>query len=389
MESIKYQQVNWVDGMNINKSHLLGLENEITDHLRDAQQNQVDALSYGLLPATPGMDDPVDIWMNIDSQNRVSVHLNRCNAVTLGGARIEITREIADQLKLSAKELRSILQLDENANDDLMVVLTCDPFDRVPIGDADPSETPPRKPYTLPKYTLDLVPVKDMGIGEVGLYHLVVGKINVNSGKAVLQDSYIPPSTTVRSHPFLMEAHERQVRFLGELEFNSIQIIQKVYTKQIKNAMAQIITVICRSLIQYSNHQSAFLSQVLPYRSPVFMVIHAASMARIIKNEIMLRAGIGAEQLLNYLAEWCGLNQAEFEKDLDSMISHDYAHYDIRRSIDEIDRFMDIVSSLFQKLAELEYIGKKSRTDIFVKEEAINAESKEEKAVWRGRFLAE
>ncbi len=389
MESIKHQQVNWVDGMNINKSHLLGLENEITDHVRDARQNQVDALSYGLLPSAPGMDDPVDIWMNIDSQNRVSVHLNRCNAVTLGGVRIEITREIADQLKLSAHELRSVLQLDESANDDLLVILTCDPFSRIPVGDADPGETPPRKPYTLPNYSLDLVPAKNMGIGEVGLYHLVVGKIEVNSGKAVLQDSYIPPSSSARSHPFLMEAHERQVRFLSELEFNCIQIIQKVYTKQIKNGLAQIITVICRALIQYTSHQSTVFEQVVPYRSPVFMVTHTAAMARIIKNEITLRAGIGAEQLLTYLAEWCGLNQAEFEKDLDAMIGHDYQHYDIRRSIEAIDSFMGIVSSLFQKLAELDYIGKKSKTNIFVKEEAVNAEPKEEKATWRGRFLAE
>ncbi len=375
--------------MNINKSHLIGLENEMTDHLRDAQQHQIDGLSYGLLPASPDMDKAVDIWMNIDNQNQLTVHLNHCRAITRGGVRIEITKAIADQLRLSANELRSMVQLGKDSSDNLMVVLTADPFNRVPVGDADPEETPPRKPFTLPNYTLSLVPEKEMGPGEFGQYHITIGKISVSHGKAVLEDSYIPASMTVGSHPLLMESWERQMRFLSELERNCVSIIQKIFTKQIKNNLAHIITLICRNLIQYINYQAAYFRQIAQNRPPVYMVTHTASMARVIRNEIDIRQGTGAEQLLNYLSEWCGLNQAGFEKVLDEMIGLNYEHHNIRYSLDEIDRFIDVIAPLFHKLAELDYIGKKSKTNIFVKEETLEQEPNEEKSVWRGRFLAE
>lgn len=389
MENIKHQPVNWVDGMNINKSHLTSLENEITDKVRDVQQNQLNPFSYGLLPISSGEDKPVDIWMNIDNQNNLSVHLNYCRAVTLGGIRIDITKAFVEQMKLSAHELRTIMQLDDGANEDLMVVLTANPFERIPIGNADPEENPPRKPFTLPNYTLSLVPVKDMGNGELGLYHLTIGKININQGKASLDEAYIPSSTSVRSHPDLIDAHLKQVRFLSDLESNCVQIIQKIFTKQIKNNLAYIVTSICRQLLQFINHESSSFSQVVPNQSPVYLLTHAASVARIIRNEIDIRKGVGAEQLLTYLSEWCGLNQAGFEKTLNDVIGFSYQHHQIKESVKSVEVFMSVIAPLFHKLAELAYIGKKNQSNIFVKEEKLNEENKEDKSIWRGRFLAD
>lgn len=389
MESIKHQPVNWVDGMNINKSHLISLENEITDKVRDVQQNQLNPISYGLLPISSDEDKPVDIWMNIDNQNNLSVHLNYCRAVTLGGIRIEITKALAEQMKLSAHELRAMVQLDGGSNEDLMIVITADPFNRIPIGNADPEENPPRKPYALPTYALSLIPEKDMGNGELGLYHLTIGKININQDKASLAEEYIPASTAVKSHPYLIETHLKQVRFLSDLELNCVRILQKIFTKQIKNNLAYIVTAICRQLIQLINHQSSNFNQVVPSQPPVHLLTHAASIARIIRNEIDIRTGVGAEQLLTYLSEWCGLNQASFENTLNDIIGFKYEHHQIRESVNSIEVFMSVIGPLFNKLAELDYIGKKSQSNIFVKEETLDNESKEDKSVWRGRFLAD
>ena len=53
------------------------------------------------------------------------------------------------------------------------------------------------------------------------------------------------------------------------------------------------------------------------------------------------------------------------------MIELNYQHNDINKSLLYVSNFTKLMASLFKKLNELEYIGKKSDSNIFVKEEVI------------------
>ena len=46
----KYKQVNWVDGMKVNKSHFIGQENYFAARINDISDNYLDNNNYGLLP---------------------------------------------------------------------------------------------------------------------------------------------------------------------------------------------------------------------------------------------------------------------------------------------------------------------------------------------------
>ena len=389
METMKYQQVNWVDGMNINKHHLLSLENELTDYVRDAQQQQVGPLSYGLLPAPSPSESSAGIWMNIEHQDKLVVQLDHCRAVTLGGARIEITPAIAEQLRLSAVSLQATVPLIDEEDQDWLVVLSVDPFRRVPVGEADPEETPPRKPYTLPHYAISLVAESDQGVQEFGQYHLTIGKVTVRQGTATQQEDYIPACTSVSSHADLRTLHRRLGQFLSQLERHCLTIIQKIHTKQITNELAVIIHHLCRSILQFTAHEITRVQHVAGHQPPIHLFAHGAGLARLIRNEIDQWQGAGAEQLLTYLSEWCGINQATFEERLSNMIEMRYQHHRLRDVATRTEEFINTTAPLFQKLAELDYIGKKTNTQIFVKEEAVNPAPPEKKSIWRGRFLAD
>ena len=103
MEPIKHHQVNWMDGMKINKQHFIDMENSLNDHLMDSMETAMNSYNYGLLPPLPGKVNSLKTVLSADNQNRIHVKILECRAITPGGARIEILENSSDtfcQVKL-------------------------------------------------------------------------------------------------------------------------------------------------------------------------------------------------------------------------------------------------------------------------------------------------
>src|SRR5690606_37250787 len=105
------------------------------------------------------------------------------------------------------------------------------------------------------------------------------------------------------------------------------------------------------------------------------MVSILSQLGRTIKNTIDIYQGTGKDELLIYFVEWCDLNQSQFEGVIAEVVNLEYKHNDIRASMDRCLRFMKEVVTLFQKLSELEYIGRKTEKTLLVKEEQIKKEN--------------
>ena len=80
-EPLKYFQVNWVDGMKINKNHFIHQENAYSDQIKDAIGLGIHKNNYGLLPPYPGRGSPLKIVLNIDNQNSLRVKVFECRPV--------------------------------------------------------------------------------------------------------------------------------------------------------------------------------------------------------------------------------------------------------------------------------------------------------------------
>lgn len=371
MKAKNRHRVNWIDGMKINKNHFIDLEDSLLFAIKNSEQKQVTPISYGLLPDFSEQGSSIDVSISVDGQNTIEVILNQCKAVTLGGYQINISEATKPLLEQSGYILKHQYEI---ASDDseFYVVLTVNPFKRVPVGDADPEEEPPRHPYVLPEYKLDVLTKSEVTNKELGLHHLTIGKVVLEDGKPVVIEDFIPPCRSIQSHADLKYTYADIVTFLNTLESYAMHIIQKIHQKKQTNDLAHMVLHISQRMLVFLNRSISEFRMNDKYEPPIVMINKLSSLARVIKSSLDVFIGTGKEELLNYLTNWCDLNQGAFENVLVDMIEIKYEHTDINASLHNASAFTKLMLSLFKKLNELEYIGKKSDSNIFVKEEVVD-----------------
>jgi hypothetical protein len=385
-----YLPVNWIDGMKINKLHFLAQDSAFLFQLAQTVSGLLNDLNYGLLPPLSN-DKGLKLFLSTDNQQKVQVRLHSCRAITAGGYYLEFTSDTA----LKGNNLQSGLISQQISFKDLkekaasyFVVLTIDPFKRIPFGEADPAEIPPRIPFSTPFYSLDLVACSEVTKNRLGSFQLPLGKMIIDDQKALLDESYIPPCSTVSSHPDLLEIHASLEQFFSKMESYALIIIQKIQQKKQANEMAVIVQKLCEQVLFFTGTEVAELKSMGLVQAPVYIVSKLCSLARVFKNTLDCYLGSGKEELVNYLIEWCSFTKGELESAILSASNHQYDHLDINSSVEKVSVFTIIISNLFHQLARLEYIGKRKEAGIFVKEEVISpAPSSDPKK--RRSFLAD
>jgi hypothetical protein len=369
-EPLKYHHVNWVDGMKINKNQFIALENASKDLIRDGISVWLNEHNYGLLPAFPGTGDSLNVVLTVDNQKTLRVRLFQCRAITPGGSRIEVLGN-SSQLHgfaVPIPEATFEIVAGETALT-LFVVLSVNIFGRVPVGNADPAEEPPRYPSIIPQYKVHLVPEDQVSSNEMGSGFLFIGKVRITDGTPILVEEYIPPCVSVRSFPALMKAHAEFDKSLSQLEIDLLKILKKINEKEQTNVLARTVAHLSENMLYFVSTVILDFRWKVIDQPPLGMIEVIARLARLIKNTIDSNAGEAKEEMLNYFTDWCNLKQGEFEKYLHATVNFNYLHTDIYSSLLQMMQFQEVISTLFSKLSVLEYIGKKKETNIFVKEQ--------------------
>lgn len=370
-----YLPVNWVDGMKINKNHFIAQNNSLVYQLAQHTSCLVDALNYGLLPPVDGQDAGVKLFISTDNQKRIQLRIQQCRAITLGGYYIEFNEDTAllgnNLLSKVVSEPLTLRELKAKATE-FYIVLTIDPYKRLPYGSADPQETPPRLPFTTPGMYLDVIPVAEVVRNSIGPSQLPVGKMTVDAQRVTIEEEYIPPCTSVCSHPELLEIQAGLEQFYSKMETYALQIIQKIIQKKQTNDMSVIVHRICDAVVYFTALQLAEMKSVGVVQRPVYVVSKAAALARLIKNILDGYLGSGKEELVNYFTEWCNISQGELETTIGDLSVLQYDHLDVNDAVTKVSVFTKTISRLFYQLSRLEYIGKKKEAGIFVKEEVVN-----------------
>ena len=369
IEKLNHFPVNWIDGMKINKSHFLGVQNFVSDSIRDSVGIHTSMIDYGLLPVA----DPIKMSLIIDNHKLLRIKVEECHAITPNGSRIDIGT--SESLSLSIPYPEAVRELKENENAVLLACISVNHFKRTPYGEPDPEENPPRYPYTHPEYSLNLIPEDELKntIG-FGANYLTIGKILVNSGESKIDDNYIPPSISVSSHQKLQDLYTEIDRFYGQIELYAVQIAQKIHAKKQSNDLAVMMELMSDKTLNYLGMEINRLRWMSPHTPPANMLLSVVALARVLKNFIDARSGAGKEELLNYFAEWCNVSQGDFEVIFSETINTDYNHNQMDSVISKITRFMKTLEDLFSILSRLDYIGKKRDGSIFVSE---NTDEKE------------
>ncbi len=371
MENKDYYRVNWIDGMKINKDHFIEMENAFIKACQVIGAQDINATNYGLLPYL-GKENAVDMALSIDGQDTLKVVLNRCRAVTKGGIIIDISKAISSALEKQGTIIKADYKIDSSKTDkEYYVVLSVDPHVRIPFGDTISGEEPPRHPYVLPKYVLAVVDFEAVNESEFGDQHITIGKIMFKDEKFILDPNFVPPCISVQSHQDLKFLYQSMNEFFNTLEKYVMTIIQKIYQKRQSNDLADMVKTIAQNILQYVATILPELRLCDQHHSPVVLITKLMGLARITKNSVDVYIGTGKEELLNYLSDWSNFKQGELESTLVKMIELQYQHTDINKALGNISEYTKLMLVLFKTLSELDYIGKKSDSNIFVKEEII------------------
>ena len=366
---IKYFDVNWVNGMKINKDHFVQLENAFADKIKDGPAAFLNDRNYGLLPLGCGVTNSFNVTYTNDNHNQLRVRIYQCRAITQGGIRIEILEShlrpefIIDLAKETASSSK-------NEDDKLYyIVLSVDPFTKETFGDLSADEDPPRFPFTVPSCKINLLAESQLAKQGILPNSMIIGKITYNPFKSEIEEDYIPACMTINSHSKLIAFLNLTVKFFGSLELNLLSIIRKIKEKGQDSSLAQSVLSLSENLLDFLNHNFLRLRWTMKDQSPVYLFEYLATTARILRNTIEANTAANKEELLNYFTSWSELRQGDMEKLLVNCNNFEYQHHEILNSVDQFGEFMQIIAALFEKLESLAYIGKKKETNIFVKED--------------------
>ncbi|MDB2606703.1 type VI secretion system baseplate subunit TssK [Zobellia sp.] len=364
-------RINWINGMKINKNHFVTMEDATLEMVNKANENTITPINYGLLPQFSDQESALDVLISVDGQSTIEVVLNSCHAITLSGCPITITQQTSQLLEQSGYILKKQYSIHKEESE-WYVVLRVNDKKRVAVGNSDTNEEPPRRPYVFPQYKLDILPKNETSDHELGSHFITIGKILLQDGKTVVDSDFIPPCRSVQSHPDLKFTYSELGSFLNQMESFSLHIIQKIHQKKQSNNLANVALYLSEQVMRYLNEHITEFRCIDKYEPPIHMISKLVNLGRVIKSSLDVFVGTGKEDFLNYLTNWCDLNQGAFEKVLIETIELQYTHNNINLALIKVSSFTKLMFSLFKKLNELDYIGEKDNSSIFVKEEVVD-----------------
>jgi hypothetical protein len=362
LPEITYYPVNWVDGMKVSRRHFTETDQFTTDHLRDATALHLRPDLYGLLPATNELGSPTafELLLSVDAQQEVQARLSQCRAVTAGGVRIELTTSSAPlTARTNLAQLLAASNLTATDGLRFSVVLTANPFERVPTGTPAPQEVPPRHPYTRPSYALSIVPTSQLSGAASAAFALVVGELLYTDGALRPVTQFIPPSTAIASHPALLQALHQLDFQLTELETDAFKIIHKVKLRPDKRGpLADLVRELAERTVFALAQQLTTLRLMAAAQPPVYLLDALLRVAKQIKTALDSFTEAEREEVLKYCEQWSETLPATLLGALQDAVSLTYDHHRVHEHLRQQQQLWQLLGNVFRQLSQLEYIGK-------------------------------
>lgn len=377
----KYYAVNWIDGMKITRQHFIDQEYFLATRISDTAAAQIHSFSYGLLPSPSAGQSANELQLDYKSTNEVEIRLKRFDAITPGGYRItigddELTADMRFTSSIDATD-RSVLG-DNGTEDAYYVVLSVNPYERVPVGMLNPEEVPPRHPYVLPAVHVSLIQDQQFNPDYAGAFFVVIGRIVRKAGIFVKDEQFIPPCTSIRSHPQLVRYYENIGIYINEMQQQALSIVQKIKNKNQQADLARNIQRFCEEALSYIAQIYFHFRNVAHNLPPVHTIQDISSFASRLYNNIQLLSEKDKEEMLKYIFEWCDVQPSQLEGTLTQVIELHYEHTRIGQHMQLLDEMLKLTAHIFQRLNRLDYIGIR-KENIVVKEEIITQTTKTKK----------
>lgn len=368
IQPIKHYAVNWVDGMKISKDHLVQQEDFMIDSIRDSNSIQINSYNFGLLPINDKFGDKTIYELQSTATNDAQLIIKKCTAVTLAGYRIELF-----DYKVNIRNLaKNMTQDQEDVDGQFYILASVNPFDHISFGEIDADEIPPRHPFTKPNYRIELVDVSILNSSYSGGNYLVLGKVAMKSGMAQIDANFIPPCSSVDSHPKLVEYYNSYSNSLSNLRQYAFKIIQKTAHKNQNITLADNVKTLCRTIVNNIGQNYFQFKNLATEQPPIFLINIFSQLALQLYNDTQLMVQAELEEMLNYSLEWSEITPHSLLNQLTLSAEINYDHHNTGEYFFNINQMLKSLELIFGKLSELDYIGQK-KENIIVNEQEVRS----------------
>ena len=244
----KHLPVNWIDGMKISRKHFEQTGFYTEERGRDIAALGLTDYNFGILP----VEASLDLSVFFDSAQSINIELKSCNAVTPNGSRIQIGSGDGCKLSINFKEMAARYHLQLSQTQQLFILLSVNPFRRMPAGVPVMEENPPRHPFTKPEIQLNVLPAEQLNTIQL-TDSIIIGNIVYQNGELQLNNEFIPPSASVNSLPILGEWFSKFRQSLDNWELACLKVVQKINSKtqsQQPNLLANNIQKISEKMLE-------------------------------------------------------------------------------------------------------------------------------------------
>ncbi|RNA62459.1 hypothetical protein D1631_11210 [Chryseobacterium nematophagum] len=375
IQPIKHFAINWVDGMKVSQKHLNAQDNFFIDTIRDSNSLGINIYNYGLLPASKELMGKNIFDVHNTATNDVQLVIKHCNAITMAGYRIELSDK-----RISVKLIANSMN-EERVDGAYYILISVNPFDKIPFGDIDSEETPPRHPNTDSNYHIELFPASSLSSNYSGGNYIIIGKVIFKGDIAQVDSHFIPPCTSIQSHPVLLEYYSNFAKSIGNLQQYAFKILQKTSHKNQNITLAKNVKFLCNTMINTFGDMYFQFRNIVPWQPPIFLIESFAKLSLHLYNSTQALAPGELEEMLNYNLEWSEIAPHTLLNQLSTVAEINYDHHNCGEILLSIQQVLKSLETIFSKLSELDYIGQR-KENIIVNEQEIISNNLSPKRGW-------
>lgn len=378
MRKKDYLPLNWVDGLKLTSRHFIENQHSQTEALNNEAARNIASYNYGLGDYFDSTASNLEIEISGDTVLTVSVKLKSCNAITQGGIPIFYYDGLYGDYVPCATIPESSAQSESSV---YAVIVSVDPYQQIPVGEPDPDEIPLHHPYVLPSIGLHLIPKSQVNKPFFTKNFLQIAEVCKQGNTYTLNRNYIPPVQRSAYHTDVKAFILQLSQTLDNIRNNIILIYSRNISERRRGILTDNTLLLCKAFFSFYDHQIFFIKQLAPELPPIYLVQAMNELANSISSTLQSISEAEKEELLQYYYEWTDIIPSDFIKGIEDVTALVYSHTDISHSLQVTSIFISLLSRMFKKMCELEYIGM-ARENIVVSDESIVDNPPIEKKRW-------
>lgn len=354
MKTIIYLPINWAHGLKVTSQHFFASHYSQTESLNREAGRNLTSYNYGLGEELEGIGSNLEIDVSGDTMSNLCVRLKSCNAITKGGLPIIYYEGLYGNEKPTASISESDMQADDS---EYMVLVSVDPYRMVPVGEPDPEEVPLHHPYVLPSIKLHIIPKSQVNKSFYSQNFLLVAEVCRQGNTYKINHQYIPPVQRSAYYDGIKTFISQLSRTLRSIKEDVKLIYSRNVADKRRDTLANNTFELCKAFNTFYNSKIFFIEQMAHEQPPIHLVQSVNELANGLNATLQSFSETEREKLLQYFYEWTNVTPSEFVTKIEKVTGLIYDHTDINQSLQTTGALITLLSRMFHKMSELEYIG--------------------------------